>query len=305
MKYKIEAKNFIKSFKKNIVGPFNLQVNPGKIHAIIGLSGSGKTVFIKSLIRGINSFKGTISINGKNNKNIKVKHSIGYVPEFITFPENITAYQFLRYMGKLSGVKGKKLKNRIEDLMTKLGIWEHRNKNVNAFSSGMKKRVMIIQGLLHDPDIVILDEPEAGLDITNRRIIMEYLKFLASQKKTIFLSSHLLNEVKYYLDEFTLVLNGKQFYSGSIAPFGVDSSYFLMSDNDWKIIDFFIKYNIPYWYEEASQELNFVLNNPLSFLDVMQYAEQMEVTIYKISESNFSIDFLLQKLNKTGVIDLM
>ncbi|WP_338981651.1 hypothetical protein [Spiroplasma endosymbiont of Eupeodes luniger] len=157
---------------------------------------------------------------------------------------------------------------------------------------------MIIQGLLHEPDIVILDEPEVGLDVTNRRIIMEYLKFLTKQNKTIFLSSHLLNEIKYYLDEFTLVLNGKQFYSGSIKPFVVEHSYFLMSNNDWGIVDFFNKYKIPYWYDDISKELNFILQEPFIFLDIFQFADQMKIKIESIGESNFSIDFLLQKLNR-------
>lgn len=298
MRYRIEAKNFVKKFKKQTIGPFNLKVTPGKMHAIIGLSGSGKTVFIKSLIRGIKSFSGRILINNEDNKKTAVKQNIGYVPEFITFPENISAYNFLYHMGRLSGVKRSVLKYRIEKLMKKLAIWEHKNKHVDSFSSGMKKRVMIIQGLLHNPDILILDEPEAGLDVTNRRIIMEYLKSLTEKNKTVFLSSHLLNEIKYYLDEFTLVLNGRQVYSGDITPFKIQQSYFLMSNNDKMMIQLFNKYNIPYWYNQEVQELNFILHNPYSFLEIMQLAHNMNVIIHKLSESNFSFDFLLYKLNK-------
>lgn len=298
MKDKIESTNFLKKFRKTNIGPFNIKVGSGKIHAIVGLSGSGKTVFIKSLINGINTFKGIIKINGRKNNTVKVKKHLGYVPEFITFPEKISSYKFLFYMGKLSGISVKVLKKRIEELMKKLGIWEYRKKDVNSFSSGMKKRVMIIQGLLHDPDILILDEPEAGLDATNRRIILEYLKSLTLLNKTIFLSSHLINELKYYLDEFTLVVNGKQFYSGTILPFDVNYSYFLKSDNDLKIMDYFNSNGIPFWYDNSSEELNFILINTISFLDIMQYAEENHIVISKISESNFSIDFLLKKLGQ-------
>ena len=86
---------------------------------------------------------------------------------------------------------------------------------------------MIIQGIIHDPDILILDEPEAGLNVENREKIIKYLKSLTLKGKTVFFSSHLLNEIKDYIDEFTMVMNGTQYYTGSLKQFNIKNTYFI------------------------------------------------------------------------------
>lgn len=295
----IASRNFSKKFKNSIVGPFNFNVSRGKLHAILGSSGSGKTVFIKSLIGGLKGFYGDITIFGKKSTKISMKKIIGYVPEFVTFPENISSYNFLKYLGKTNGLRGKYLRDNIEYLMKSLEIWEHRDKDVNSFSSGMKKRVMIIQGIIHDPEILILDEPEAGLDINNRKKIIFYLKQLTLRGKTVFFSSHLLDEIKDYIDEFTMVMNGTQIYTGKIAAFNIKNSYYLVTNNPQEMIRYFNSNRVPNWYDRANNSLNFVLNSPLHLYYVTQYALKKQIKIDKISEVEFSFDFLLQKLNIT------
>lgn len=295
----ISSRNFTKKFKNSVVGPFNFNVGRGKLHAILGASGSGKTVFIKSLIGGLKGFKGDISIFGKKATKVGMKKMIGYVPEFITFPENISSYNFLKYMGKTNGLRGRYLRERIEYLMKSLEIWEHRDKDVNSFSSGMKKRVMIIQGIIHDPEILILDEPEAGLDINNRKKIIFYLKQLTLRGKTVFFSSHLLDEIKEYIDEFTMVMNGTQIYSGQLAAFNIKNSYYFVTNNPQAMMRYFNSNRVPNWYDKTNNYLNFVLNSPLHLYYVTQYALKKRIKIVKISEVEFSFDFLLQKLNIT------
>ncbi|AXF96333.1 ABC transporter ATP-binding protein [Spiroplasma phoeniceum] len=295
----IASRNFSKKFKNSIVGPFNFNVSRGKLHAILGASGSGKTVFIKSLIGGLKGFNGDITIFGKKATKISMKKMIGYVPEFVTFPENISSYNFLKYLGKTNGLRGKYLRDRIEYLMKSLEIWEHRDKDVNSFSSGMKKRVMIIQGIIHDPEILILDEPEAGLDINNRKKIIFYLKQLTLRGKTVFFSSHLLDEIKDYIDEFTMVMNGTQIYTGQLAAFNIKNSYYLVTNNPQAMIRYFNSNRVLNWYDRANNSLNFVLNSPLHLYYVTQYALKKQIKIAKISEVEFSFDFLLQKLNIT------
>ncbi|AHF58024.1 ABC transporter ATP-binding protein [Spiroplasma eriocheiris] len=293
----IQVTNFQKKFKKNIVGPFNFIVHSGKMHAILGASGSGKTVLIKSLIGGLKGFKGNITINGYKNNAIKIKKRIGYVPEFLTFPEKISAYNFLKYLGRTNGLRGSYLKNRIKTLMMSLDLWEFRDRDVNSFSSGMKKRIMIIQGIIHDPDIIILDEPESGLDIDNRKKIIQYLKRLTLQGKTVFFSSHLLDEIKNYIDEFTMIMMGKQYYTGSIKKFNLQNTYALTSNNQLAIQKYFQYYRIPSWYEAENRQLNFVIRSPLDLYYITQYALQYQIKIYKIKEVEFSFNFLFKKLN--------
>lgn len=109
----------------------------------------------------------------------------------------------------------------------------------------MKKRVMIIQGIIHDPEILILDEPEAGLDINNRKKIIFYLKQLTLRGKTVFFSSHLLDEIKEYIDEFTMVMNGTQIYSGQLAAFNIKNSYYLVTNNPQAMMRYFNSNRVP------------------------------------------------------------
>lgn len=293
----ISSYNFTKKFKNNTIGPFNFNVNYRKLHAILGNSGSGKTVFIKSLIGGIKNFKGYITIFGKKNTKVNIKKIIGYVPEFITFPEKISSFNFIKYLGKTNGLKGKYLNDRIEYLMKTLEIWEHRNKDVNLLSSGMKKKVMIIQGIIHSPELLILDEPESGLDINNRKKIIFYLKQLTLIGKTVFFSSHLLDEIKNYIDEFTMIINGEQIYTGKLEYFNIKNSYFIITNNPKEMIYYFNLNKIPNWYDIKNNKLNFILNSPLHLYYVIQYALKKLIKIFRISEVELSFDFLLQKLN--------
>lgn len=293
----IEVINFYKKFKKNHIGPFNLQVNKGKMHSIIGTSGSGKTVFIKSLIGGFKRYKGKILINNQKAGTIKAKLNIGYIPEYITFPDKISAYNFLKNLGEINGLKGEYLKYRIEFLMKSLELWNFKNQNINIFSSGMKKKIMIIQGIIHDPDILILDEPEAGLDIENREKIIKYLKNLTLLGKTVFFSSHLLNEIKEYIDEFTLIINGRQFYTGEIKKFQINNTYYLKSENNLLIQNFLTKNKIKNWYEKNKNQIYFIIPSPLFIFFITKFAINERIKITKIAPIDLSFNFLDKKIN--------
>ncbi|WP_330217073.1 ATP-binding cassette domain-containing protein [Spiroplasma eriocheiris] len=196
-----------------------------------------------------------------------------------------------------NGVYGQALKNGIRTLMMSLGLWEHRNKDVNSFSSGMKKRIMIIQGIIHNPDILILDEPEAGLDIANRKKVIKYLKFLTLKGKTVFFSSHLLDEIKDYIDEYTLVINGRQIQTGTLDHLEINNTYYIVVDNNEKFVQFFTANNVKNWYDKDTKRINFVIQNPLHLQFVTKFAEENKIKIFKIGQTEFSFDFLLKKDN--------
>ncbi|WP_368486569.1 ABC transporter ATP-binding protein [Spiroplasma sp. DGKH1] len=288
--------NFVRKFKKNTIGPFNFTVTKGKLHTILGASGSGKTVLIKSLIGGLKGYKGSITIEGKKAGKIAAKQKIGYVPEYITFPENISAWSFLKNFGKANGIHGKYLNYRLEYLMKSLGIWDSRNKDVNSFSSGMKKRVMIIQGIIHDPEILILDEPEAGLDVENREKIIKYLKALTLRGKTVFFSSHLLNEIKDYIDEFTMVMNGQQYYTGNFKQFNLSNTYFIECKRPDLISRFLTINRAANWYDKNTNRLFFIIPSPLSLFYITNFALKYKIPVTKISTAEFTFNFLNQKI---------
>ncbi|WP_027122494.1 ABC transporter ATP-binding protein [Metamycoplasma spumans] len=213
----LEVKNLTKIYPKSSHGVDNVSfsVNAGEFHAFIGENGAGKTTTIKSIIGSYFKYDGEILIKGINNRNPKSKQIIGYVPENAYFPEELTVYDYLKYLGKLSNISKDKLESTIDYYLEKFNILSAKYEKPNRFSSGQKKKVLLIQALLHDPELIILDEPSTNLDPTARFELFSILNELKSQGKTIFISSHVLTEIDKYTDSYTLIHKGKMLYSGT------------------------------------------------------------------------------------------
>ncbi|TPR54714.1 ABC transporter ATP-binding protein [Metamycoplasma neophronis] len=212
----LEIKNLSKIYKKTNHGIKNatFDVNAGDFHAFIGENGAGKTTTIKSIIGSYYQYDGEILINGINSRDPKSKAIIGYVPEVAIFPEELTVHQYLKSLALLSNIDKSKCEDLIDFYLKKFNIEDLKNEKPHAFSSGQKKKVLLIQALLHDPQLIILDEPAANLDPTARYELFAILNELKNNGKTIFISSHVLSEIDKYVDSFTLINKGKVIYSG-------------------------------------------------------------------------------------------
>ncbi|MDQ0513937.1 ABC-2 type transport system ATP-binding protein [Mycoplasmoides fastidiosum] len=192
----------------------NFKVDHGSFHAFIGENGAGKTTTIKSIINSYTNWTGQIFIDGISNKLAISKSKIGYVPEYAHFPKEVSVLDYLLSLGLLSGMKKKDALNRINELLAILQITDLKKKKPYNFSSGQKKKVLLIQALMHNPEIIILDEPAANLDPTARHELFKLLVDLKKVGKTIFISSHILREVDGYCDSLTLMHKGRVVYSG-------------------------------------------------------------------------------------------
>ncbi|SYV97168.1 ABC-type multidrug-like transport system ATP-binding protein [Mycoplasmopsis edwardii] len=214
----LEIKNLSKIYKNNKeqtgIFDLNFAVQKGSFHAFIGENGAGKTTTIKSIISSYINYDGEIILNGHNIKNEKSRASLGYIPENAIFPKEITVFEYLKYLGLLTGQNKKELENKINEMLKEFDIENLKNKKPYNFSSGQKKKILLIQALLNDPEIIILDEPAANLDPTGRYQLFSLLKKLNEQGKTIFISSHILSEIDKYVDSLTLIHKGHIVYSG-------------------------------------------------------------------------------------------
>ncbi|MCF0227741.1 MAG: ABC transporter ATP-binding protein, partial [Malacoplasma sp.] len=188
MKYKPIL--FVRNLTKYYLGKdqpnidcLNFNVFPGEFHAFIGANGAGKTTTIKSLITSYNNWSGTILINGLKNLSEAAKKKIGYIPEKASFPENFSTYNYLKWMVMLSGLKTKDAEKVVEKQLRDIGMWNMRNRSPNTFSSGQKKKVLLLQTLIHNPDIIIMDEPVANLDPKARIDFFDKLLQLKAQHK--------------------------------------------------------------------------------------------------------------------------
>ncbi|MGZ9800682.1 ABC transporter ATP-binding protein [Mycoplasma sp. AC1221] len=217
----LEVRNLSKFYsKKKNTGIFdlNFDVKTGSFHAFIGENGAGKTTTIKTIIGSYINYQGDVLINGISIKKPDSRQRLGYVPENTIFPKEITTFEYLKYLGMLNlkqATEKEKLLQKIDQMLENFGILDLKNKKPFYFSSGQKKKVLLIQALLNDPELLILDEPGANLDPTARYQLFKILKELHQNGTTIFISSHILSEIKKYVDSFTLIHQGKILYSGA------------------------------------------------------------------------------------------
>ncbi len=214
----LEVINLTKIFSKTNRGiqDISISVNSGDFHAFIGENGAGKTTTIKSIIGAYPNYSGQILIYGKDIKDASAKSIIGYVPENAIFPKELSVYQYLYNFSILSNIPKKQADTKIKQFLKLFNIEDLINDKPYNFSSGQKKKVLLIQALLHDPKLLILDEPAANLDPTARYELFSLLKNLNENEGiTILISSHVLSEIDKYVNSVTLIHNGHIVYSGS------------------------------------------------------------------------------------------
>lgn len=212
----LKVNNLTRLYDKNGYGVKDLsfEVQSGSFHAFIGENGAGKTTTIKSIIGATFNFSGEILIKNINNKISESKSNIGYVPEKAQFPKEITVYEYLKSLALLNNLSKTEADNKISELLKKFDIEDLRNKKPSFFSSGQKKKVLLIQALIHNPELIILDEPAANLDPTARFELFNLLSSLNKEGKTILISSHILAEIDQFVDSLTLIHKGKLIYNG-------------------------------------------------------------------------------------------
>jgi ABC-2 type transport system ATP-binding protein len=211
----IKLENLTKRFGNfTAVDNINLEVCRGETIGLVGPNGAGKTTTIKMIAKILkpNSGRILISTNHSELQDLEnVPSTISHMGFLIDIPNfyNMTAYQLLKYFGKIQKYPKDKLETRIDELLAlfKLSDWKH--ENIKNFSKGMIQKLGIIQAIIHNPDIIILDEPQTGLDPLARIEIRKYIRNLQSQGKTIFVASHMLYEISEVCDKIALINYGK------------------------------------------------------------------------------------------------
>ncbi len=191
------------------VNSVNLQIKEGEILGLIGHNGSGKTTILKMMVGLLEPTSGTIEVMGRDitRGSTIVKQQIGYLSEESPLYENMTIQQYLEFFAELYKIPKKMARKRIGELLDSLKL-EERDKYTGDLSKGMRRKVAIARTLLHEPSILVLDEPNSGLDPLTSFFIIEYLKKLNEQGKTIVLSAHNLFHVEYICKRVAIMKNG-------------------------------------------------------------------------------------------------
>jgi len=210
-----EVPEFIQDFKRlfrghsvRAVDQVSLQVKAGEVYGLIGPNGSGKSTTMKAVLGLIRPSSGSCSIFGRDALKVDSRNDVGFLPENPYFYKHLTAAETVRFYGKLCGMRGQALRQRIDEMLELVGLGEARNRPLRGFSKGMLQRIGLAQALVHDPRLVVLDEPTAGVDPTGSREIRDLILNLKSRGITVFLCSHLLEQVQEICDRVGIMKSG-------------------------------------------------------------------------------------------------
>ncbi len=219
----VEIKDLVKEFPAAIkrtthraVDQVSLSIKPGQVYGLIGPNGSGKSTTMKALLGLLAPTSGTCEIFGKNSLKTDSRKDVGYLPENPYFYKHLTGRETLKFYGKLCGMKGKPLADRIEELLALTSLHEAGGRRLAGYSKGMLQRIGLAQALIQSPRLLILDEPTAGVDPLGSRQIRDLILDLKSQGITVFLCSHLLEQVQEICDTIGIIHQGQMLKQGPL-----------------------------------------------------------------------------------------
>ncbi len=194
----------------------SLSVARGEIFGFLGPNGSGKTTTLKILMGLMQPTSGRAEVLGEPAGDVQVRRRIGFLPESPYFYDYLTAEEFLAFYGHLAGLGRIELGQRVTHLLELVGLTEARTRQLRKFSKGMLQRVGLAQALIHDPEIVILDEPMSGLDPIGRKQVRDLILRLREQEKTVFFSTHIIPDVEMICDRLAIVVKGRLLATGRV-----------------------------------------------------------------------------------------
>lgn len=199
------------------VNNLNLTIEEKEIYGLLGPNGAGKTTLISMLCGIIKPTSGNFSINNLiYEKNaFEIKKTIGVVPQEYALYPTLTARENLLYFGSMYGLKGKNLKEKVNLALDQLGLLKFADKKIETFSGGMKRRINLIAGILHEPLILFLDEPTVGVDVQSKNVIISYLKELNAKGTTIIYTSHHLTEAQDFCTKIAIIDRGTIYAEGT------------------------------------------------------------------------------------------
>lgn len=202
---------------KEVLKDINFSVNSGEIIGYIGSNGAGKSTTIKIILGLIDDYDGDVYVFGEKVKGKhEYKRKIGYVPEISDMYDNLTAYEYIGFIGNLYGLGSLNAVAKAKEMMSVFGIEDAIDGRIHTFSKGMRQKLSIITGMLHNPDILFLDEPLSGIDANSVMVFKEIIQGLKNQGKTIFYSSHILEVVEKLSDRILLLNEGNIVLDGTM-----------------------------------------------------------------------------------------
>lgn len=199
-----------------VLSDVSFTVKQGEIFGFLGHNGAGKTTTMKILLGLLRGTSGSVEVLGAPAGEVEVHARIGYLPESPYFYDYLTAEEFLKFYGRLAKLSLTTVRERVPELLQRVGLEEARHRQLRKFSKGMLQRIGLAQAMIHDPELVILDEPMSGLDPMGRKEVRDLILSLRDQGKTVFFSTHILSDIEMICDRVGILAKGRVFALGRI-----------------------------------------------------------------------------------------
>ncbi|TAE78168.1 MAG: ABC transporter ATP-binding protein [Verrucomicrobia bacterium] len=223
MDYAVEIRDLVKEFRPagrkqplRAVDRVSLTIAPGEVYGLIGPNGSGKSTTMKALLGLVQPDAGSCRIFGNDSLVVDSRQEVGFLPENPYFYKHLSGAETLRFYGKLCGLRGAVLDGRVKELLALVGLEGAGDRRLGGYSKGMLQRIGLAQALVQEPRLVILDEPTAGVDPIGSRQIRDLILDLKSRGITVFLCSHLLEQVQEVCDRVGIIFRGRMVKDGPL-----------------------------------------------------------------------------------------
>jgi len=190
------------------VRDLNLRVEPGEVYGLLGPNGSGKSTTLKIILGLVSPSRGRTEIFGRDSRLVESREAVGFLPENPYFYKYLSGEETLRFFGRLCRLSGARLKNRTDELLDLVGLTKARKRRLGTYSKGMLQRIGLAQALIHEPKLLVLDEPTAGVDPAGSRQIRDLIVDLKRRGITVLLSSHLLAQAQEICDRVGILADG-------------------------------------------------------------------------------------------------
>jgi ABC-2 type transport system ATP-binding protein len=202
--------------KVTAVNDLSLQVEPGQVYGLLGPNGSGKSTTMKIVLGLVTPSSGSAQIFGRDSRDVESREDVGFLPENPYFYKYLTGAETLRFFGKLCGLKGARLRDRIAELLKIVDLEDAADRRLSGYSKGMLQRIGLAQALIQDPRLLVLDEPTAGVDPAGSREIRDLILQFKERGITVLLCSHLLGQVQEVCDRIGILAKGSLVREGKL-----------------------------------------------------------------------------------------
>jgi ABC-2 type transport system ATP-binding protein len=214
--------------KAKLLSDITLTLQKGEVFGFLGPNGAGKTTTMKAILGIIEPDTGTVEVFWGSMNDLNIRKRIWFMPENTYLYKHLTGEEFLDFNGRFYTMTTEELKKRKDYVLEKVGLSHARNKRLNTYSKGMLQRIGLAQAILHDPELIFLDEPMSGLDPIGRKMIKDLMLELKKSGKTLFFNTHILSDVEAICDSFAIIHEGKLIASMNIDKLSMPLEDFFM-----------------------------------------------------------------------------